>query len=108
MLNILRAGANTLVQAAQEVAQELQQQPSSQGTKQTVQDGESLYLGPDGRIVLCGFPDKALADEIFREDRSMRPFSSPAKLKETLMARFGSEKNSFLVWNLSGKKYAYD
>jgi len=105
MLNLLRSSANTLVAAAQDVADELNKHSQQENSKL---EGEAICLGSEGRLVLCGFPDRKLAGEIYREDRSLRPFSSPFMLKKFLLSTFPDVSTEFVVWNLSGKQYAYE
>jgi len=113
MFNLLKSGVSVLAQAAQEVAEELNRPsnaPAGRGAQRRPleDDGQAVFLGSEGRLVLCGFPHKQLATEVFREDRSLRPFSSPAALRDVLKARFPSPATQILVWNLSGIKYAYE
>jgi hypothetical protein len=111
MMNLLRAGANTLAQAAQEVAEELRSQSDGQGGR-TAKDssrtslGDTIWLGPSNRIGLCGFPDRSLAGEVLREDRSLKPFQSPSSLKKEIVAAF--PEGDYLIWNLAGLPYNYD
>ena len=101
MLDFFRSSANTFVTVAKEVAHELNQ-PEKRNLS-----GQVFFFGKGKRLVLSGFPEKKYLSEKYREDRSLVPFSNPLELKTELFNAYGFECN-LVVWNLSGKKYAYE